>query len=293
MNEGAAVTTGALAGESNVNCDDLSAPSDWRSIALEAEATLAAALSTTTDCTIEPGTTVARLGAQGAQAPGDASSRTEVGSWTARSESGAYLAVSGDERLLHLTEHDPGVTLVPERLDAFGLERVTVTMGPAAGTPYRIGSSALEEALARAGLVLAAGASARLGRLITAVRAEVDARGSAAASPLGHQAGQFTAADVWRDAAATRLLVERAGDLLAERSWNDPTARGAVWLAKIAATEALVAAANGLANIFGHEAWQIPGLLDEIPAAHAACASFLPNRLLRLRLAGLQGMDGP
>ncbi|HKY48190.1 MAG TPA: hypothetical protein VJQ79_09460, partial [Acidimicrobiia bacterium] len=99
VSEGAAVTTGALARESNVNGDELAAPSDWRSIALEAEATLAAALSTMAGCPIGPDTTVAQFGAQGGPAPGAASPRAEVGWWTARSKSGAYLAVSRDERL--------------------------------------------------------------------------------------------------------------------------------------------------------------------------------------------------
>lgn len=211
----------------------------------------------------------------------------------ARSESGQYvvLARRGTELALATAQEDePGLEVKAGPVDAFGLERVQVTFSECRVQAVRpIDSDVVEEAHSLGALVVAAAAVGRLRILMEAAGAAARAIGPER-SPLRHQDGQFAVADIWRDAAAAGRLVARAGDLVAERGWADQAVREAAWVGTIAATEALVEAANGLLRVFGHDAERIPGLPAELLAAHNACAAFVANRQLRLRIAALRGM---
>jgi hypothetical protein len=213
----------------------------------------------------------------------------------ARSASGHYAVLARQGTALSvvaLRADDGGVTVeAAARPDPLGLDRVHLEFAEGrVGPTYLVDVRGVEEARSFAALIVAAAAVERLRMLMeTATGAARDL--AAERSPMRHHDGQFTMADSWRDHASAGRLVSQAGDQIAELGWGDPRAEETVCVAAIAATEALVGAADGLLRIFGQDAERIPGLGAEYLAAHEAAAAFVSNRRLRLRIAALRGMD--
>jgi alkylation response protein AidB-like acyl-CoA dehydrogenase len=208
-------------------------------------------------------------------------------------ETTSYLVLAQGESSLAvgLAVSGTGVEVSNLRFDGFGVRRADVGFDADVVAVGAISDVQLDAALGQAGLVLAAGLSARLELVVDQAVAAASALEADGRSPFVGQPGQFALSDAWASAVAANRLVAQAADLLAENGWSDREARRAAWVAKLVASEGFLAAVSSLVVVFGPQA---EGLLDPeglLLAGHEACSAFVGNRDLRRRLAALAGMD--
>lgn len=208
-------------------------------------------------------------------------------------ETTSYLVLArGQGNLVAgLVARGDGVEVENIRSDAFGVRRADVRFDADVVAVGDINDVLLDAALGQAGLVLAAGLSARLELVVDQAVAAASALEADGRSPFAHQSGQFALADAWAVTVAATRLVARATDLLIETGWSDPEARRAAWVAKLAASEGFLAAVSALVVVFGPQAEGLLDLGGALLAGHEACSAFVANRDIRRRLAAHAGMD--